>query len=393
MQFNNSIASRMGDLGTEAAFGILARANELEAQGRSIIHCEIGQPDFNTPANIIQAAKDALDQGYTGYTPTPGYPDLREAIAANYRAEKHVDAHADEVVVVPGGKPVMFYTMLMLVEPGDEVVLPDPAFPIYESCVRFAGGVPVPVALRAEKDFRFDPEDLRRAITPKTRLVILNSPSNPTGGVSTARDLEMIAAILRERPDIYIMSDEMYDHLVFDCDIAPSIAAIPGFKDRTVILNGFSKTYSMTGWRLGYGIMNRELAEYMELLMVNSNSCSAAFTQRAAIEALKGPQDSVREMREAFRERRDWLVPALNEIPGVSCVMPEGAFYAFPDISSFGLSCEEFCARLLDEAGVAATFGTSFGRAGEGYIRLSYANSLDNLKTAAQRLAKFTRSL
>ena len=393
MKEKNALAARMANLGTESAFGVLARANELEAAGRSVIHCEIGQPDFKTPAHIIEAAYEAMKAGYTGYGPTPGYPQLRERIAAYYREQKGVPAQMDQVVVVPGGKPVMFFTMLMMIEPGDEVIVPDPGFPIYQSCVRFAGGKVVPLPLTAENRFCFTSEGLRAAITPKTKLVILNSPSNPTGGVCTAEDLKGLAAVLAERPDIYILADEIYDRLVYGMEIAPSIAALPGFQDRTIILNGFSKSYSMTGWRLGYGIMRRDLAEQMELLMVNSNSCAASFTQMAALEALNGPQDSVLEMKAAFQERRDWLVDALNQIPGIRCEKPQGAFYAFPDISSFGLSSHDFCVRLLDEAGVATTWGTSFGAAGEGFMRLSYATSLDNLKEAVRRLEAFTAKL
>ena len=389
----NSVAARMDLLNTESAFKILARANALEAQGRDIVHCEIGQPDFKTPAHIIEAAHTAMVNGFTGYSPTPGYPRLRQAIADFYNEHKQIGTRPEEVVVVPGGKPIMFYTMLMLVDPGDEVILPDPAFPIYQSCVKFAGGVPVNIPLLAQNHFRFDLEVLKRSITPRTRLVILNSPSNPTGGVFHEEDIREIARILQDRPDIYILSDEIYDRLVYDMDIAPSIASIPAFKDRTIILNGFSKAYSMTGWRLGYGIMNEELARQMELLMVNSNSCAASFTQIAAIEALTGPQDSVAEMKEAFRERRDWLVAALNDIPGISCFMPKGAFYAFPDISSFGLGCREFCERLLTEAGVAASWGTAFGDAGEGFMRISYATSMENLKKAVDRIDRFTRTL
>ncbi|MBQ1506561.1 MAG: aminotransferase class I/II-fold pyridoxal phosphate-dependent enzyme, partial [Erysipelotrichales bacterium] len=262
---NNAIASRISRLNTESAFQILAKANALEAQGRKIIHCEIGQPDFRTPDNIIAAANLAITGGYTGYSPTPGYPKLRETIAGFYRKHKNVRTDADEVVVVPGGKPVMFYTMLMLVDSGDEVIIPDPGFPIYRSCVSFSGGVPVSLPLRQENEFRFDIEEFKSLITPKTKLVILNSPSNPTGGVFTEEDLKAIAEILQEHPNVYVMSDEIYDRLVYDSEIAPSIAAIPEMKDRTIILNGFSKTYSMTGWRLGYGIMNHELAQAMEL--------------------------------------------------------------------------------------------------------------------------------
>ena len=391
--FENSLAARINLLNTESAFRILAKANSLEAEGRHIIHCEIGQPDFRTPEHIARAACQAINDGITGYSPTPGYPKLRQAIADFYTANKHVKTDMNEVVVVPGGKPIMFYTMLMLVNPGDEVILPDPGFPIYHSCISFAEGVPVPIPLREENGFRYDLDRLKDAITPKTKLIILNSPSNPTGGVFDEEDLREIAELLSDRPDIFILSDEIYDRLVYDSDVAPSIAALPEFKDRTIILNGFSKAYSMTGWRLGYGIMNAELAQKMELLMVNSNSCAASFSQIAAIEALTASQDCVELMKEAFRERRDWLVDALNAIPGISCIKPNGAFYAFPNISSFGLTSFDFCDRLLTEAGVAAAWGTSFGACGEGYFRLSYATSLDNLKEAVWRIADFTAKL
>jgi len=390
--FEQALAPRMGRLHTETAFQILAQANALEAQGRNIIHCEIGQPDFKTPAHIIEAAHKAMLDGFTGYTPTPGFPDLREAIAADASRRKHIDARAEEVVVVPGGKPVMFYTMLMLIRPGDEVIYPNPGFPIYESCIRFAGGTPVPMPLLGKNNFRLDLEQFKASITGKTRLVLLNSPSNPTGGLFEQEDILAIAEVLKDRPDIFILSDEIYDRLVFEGE-ACSIASVPGFKDRTIILDGFSKTYAMTGWRIGYGIMHPELARQMELLMVNSNSCTAAFTQKAALAALTGPQNGVEEMRQAFRARRDWLVAALNDIPGITCATPRGAFYAFPDISSFGLPGKEFCQRLLNEAGVAAAWGTSFGEYGEGHFRLSYATSLDNLKIAVDRLAAFTKTL
>ena len=282
--------------------------------------------------------------------------------------------------------------MLMLLEPGDEVIYPNPGFPIYESCIRFAGGVPVPMPLLDQNDFRPDLEQFKNAITPRTKLVLINSPSNPTGGVFEREDIQAIAEILRDRPDIFILSDEIYDRLAFDGETC-SIASIPGFKDRTIILDGFSKSYAMTGWRIGYGIMHRELAKQMELLMVNSNSCTASFTQMAAMAALQGPQDAVEEMRESFRTRRDWLVKALNDIPGITCRTPRGAFYAFPDISSFGLESSEFCHRLLQEGGVAAAWGTSFGIYGEGHFRLSYATSLENLKIAVERIEAFTKSL
>ncbi len=390
--FEHQIAGRMDRLHSESAFQILAQANALEAQGRSIIHCEIGQPDFKTPPHIIEAAYQAMKDGYTGYSPTPGYPQVREAIAEYAQRQKHISTDAEEVVIVPGGKPVMFYTMLMLLEPGDEVIYPDPGFPIYASCIRFAGGVPVPMPLLDKNDFRPDLEQFRQSITPRTKLVLINSPSNPTGGVFEREDIQAIADILRDRPDIFILSDEIYDRLAFDGETC-SIASIPGFKDRTIILDGFSKSYAMTGWRIGYGIMHRELAKKMELLMVNSNSCTASFTQMAAMAALQGPQDAVEEMRAVFRERRDWLTAALEQVPGITCRKPRGAFYAFPDISSFGLSSREFCRRLLEEGGVAAAWGTSFGRYGEGHFRLSFATSLEDLKIAVDRIAAFTKTL
>ncbi len=391
--YENLLSARLDSLNSESAFKILAKANKLEAEGRKIIHCEIGQPDFKTPEHISNAAITAINNGITGYSPSQGFPELRWAIADFYTRQKHVNADMNEVVVVPGGKPVMFFTMLMLVDHGDEVIIPDPGFPIYSSCIRFAGGVPVPIPLLEKDNFKYDLNRLKAAITPKTKLIILNSPSNPTGGVFDEEDLKEIADILKDRPDIFILSDEIYDRLVYDSDIAPSIAAIPEFKDRTIILNGFSKAYSMTGWRLGYGIMNEELARKMELLMINSNSCAASFTQYAAIEALRAPQDSVEMMKAAFKERRDWLIKALNDIPGISCVCPSGAFYAFPNISSFGLKSVDFCDRLLTEAGVASAWGSSFGAQGEGYFRISYANSLDNLKEAVERIADFTAKL
>lgn len=390
--YESVLAERIGRLHTESAFQIMAEANALEARGRSIIHCEIGQPDFVTPPHIIEAAYEAMKAGYTGYSPTPGYPDVRAAIAEEAGRRKHIKTNAEEIVIVPGGKPIMFFTMLMLVSPGDEVLYPNPGFPIYESCIRFAGGVPVPMPLLDENDFRIDLNRFKASLSEKTRLVILNNPGNPTGGVLTKEDILAIADILKDRPKIMILSDEIYDRLVFDGEVT-SIASLPGFKDRTVILDGFSKTYAMTGWRIGYGIMHPELAEKMALLMVNSNSCTAAFTQRAALAALKGPQDAAVEMREAFKARRDWVVAALNEIPGLSCRMPGGAFYAFPNIESFGIDSHSFCTRLLHEGGVAAAWGTAFGSYGEGHFRISFANSLDNLKIAVKRIADFTKTL
>ncbi len=390
--YENVIASRISQLHTESAFQILAHANELERQGMKVIHCEIGQPDFLTPRNIIEAGCEAMRAGYTGYTPTAGYPEVRQTIAEYIQAHKHVPAEKENIVIVPGGKPIMFFATQLLVEPGDEVIYPDPGFPIYESCIRFAGGKPVPMPLYAENDFRPDWESFERSITDRTKLVIINSPSNPTGGVFSEEDIRTLADILSRHPDIYILSDEIYDRLIFEGS-AFSIASLPGFRERTIILDGFSKTYAMTGWRIGYGVMERAFAEKIELLMVNSNSCTAAFTQIAAQEALTGPQDSVEEMREAFRKRSGYVAEALNGIEGITCRRPKGAFYTFPDISSFGIPDREFCTRLLDEFGVATSWGTAFGRYGEGYMRLSCAASMEDLEDAVERIAAFTKTL
>jgi len=390
--FEQYFNKRMALLDTESAFRTLARARALEARGRSVIHMEIGQPDFPTPRNVAEAGRRAIEAGCTGYAPTPGFPELRQAIADYAAKYKNVRTSPDEVVVVPGAKPVMFFTMLMLIEPGDEVIYPNPSFPIYESLIKYTGGAPVPVPLKPDDGFRLDLDAFRRSVTDKTKLVILNNPANPTGGVYADGDIAQIADILKDYPGVFVLSDEIYDRLVYDGGVT-SIASMPEIKDRTIILDGFSKTYAMTGWRLGYGIMHRELAERMELLAVNSFSCAAAFTQMAAVEALTGPQDAVDEMREAFRERRDYLVGALNAIGGIRCQTPGGAFYVFPDISAFGLNSEAFATRLLDEAGVAASSGASFGRFGEGFIRLSYAASLENIKIAAERIAAFVRTI
>jgi aspartate/methionine/tyrosine aminotransferase len=387
----NKAAERMSLLHTESAFQILARANALEAQGRSIIHLEIGQPDFKTPQNIIEAAYKAMNEGKTGYGPTGGIIPLRETIAEHCQSYKNVAANIDEIVVVPGGKPVMFFSMLMLAQQGDEVIFPDPGFPIYESVIKFSGAKPVSMPLLEDKGFRVDLKKLKEDINEKTKLIIVNNPGNPTGGMFTKDDIYAIADMVRGK-GIYILSDEIYDRIIFG-EQPLSIATLPGMKDWTIILDGFSKTYAMTGWRLGYGVMNRELAEHMTMLMVNSNSCAATMTQWAAIEALKGPQDEPAKMVRAFKERRDYMVDALNHIDGIHCVLPEGAFYVFPNISSFGLSSAEFANRLLEEAGVAAAAGTAFGRYGEGFVRFSSANSLENIKIAVERLEKFCKGL
>jgi aspartate/methionine/tyrosine aminotransferase len=388
---SNQVAGRMSRLHTESAFQILARANALEAQGKSVIHCEIGQPDFKTPGNIIEAAYKAMKEGKTGYTPTPGIIPLREAIAEYAGNYKKVKTDISEIVVTPGGKPVMFFTMLMLAQEGDEVIYPNPGFPIYESVIKFSGAKPVPMRLREENEFRVDLNKLKQDINSKTKVIILNNPCNPTGAMLRNDDIHAIADMVRGK-GIYILSDEIYDRIIFG-EQPLSISTLPGMKDWTIILDGFSKTYAMTGWRLGYGIMNKELAEHMTMLMVNSASCAASITQWAAVEALKGPQDEAEKMVAAFKERRDYIVGALNSIKGISCVNPGGAFYVFPNISSFGLTSSVFANRLLEEGGVAAAAGTAFGDFGEGFIRFSYANSLENLKIAIDRLDKFCKAL
>ncbi|MDD5945789.1 MAG: pyridoxal phosphate-dependent aminotransferase [Clostridia bacterium] len=386
------IADRVTRLQGESAFAILSKAKALEEQGMDVIHLEIGQPDFQTPDNIMQAATKAMSDGYTGYGPTLGYNELRQAVADYAKKYKNIDTTMDNVAIVPGGKPTMFFTMLTLVKPGEEVIYPNPGFPIYESCIKFAQGVPVPLPLTAENDFRLDIEKFKSLITPKTKLVIINSPCNPTGGVFDKEDILAMADVLKDRPDIFILSDEIYDRLIFDGQPF-SIASLPEFRDRTLVLDGFSKTYAMTGWRIGYCIANTDIIKQFEMIMVNSVSCVCSFTQMAGVEALTGPQDSVEEMKTEFKKRRDWLVDALNKIEGIKCRLPKGAFYAFPDISSFGLTSREFADRLLDEEGVALAWGTSFGEYGEGYIRISYATSLENLKEAVKRIERFTKRL
>ena len=386
------IAERVTRLNGESAFAILSKAKALEAQGMDVIHLEIGQPDFQTPSNIMEAADRAMANGCTGYSPTLGFNELRQAVADYVKKYKNVDAGLENVAIVPGGKPTMFFTMMTLVRPGDEVIYPNPGFPIYESCIKFAEGVPVPLPITAENDFRLDIEKFKSLITPKTKLIIINSPGNPTGGVFEKEDILAMAEVLRDRPDIFILSDEIYDRLVFDGKTF-SIASLPEFRDRTLVLDGFSKSYSMTGWRIGYCVANEEIIKRFELLMVNSVSCTCSFTQMGALEALTGSQDSVDRMREEFRKRRDWLVEALNNIDGIKCRLPRGAFYAFPDISSFGLTSKEFADRLLNDEGVALAWGTSFGEYGEGHIRISYATSLENLKEAVKRIRRFTQRL
>ncbi|MCW5849199.1 MAG: pyridoxal phosphate-dependent aminotransferase [Anaerolineae bacterium] len=381
------LAEPMSRLGTETAFKVLAKARALEAQGREVIHLEIGEPDFDTPSNIIQAGIRALQSGQTHYVPAAGILPLREAIAQYIGETRGIQVDPGMVVVTPGGKPIMFYAILALINPGDEVLYPNPGFPIYESMIRFVNGVPVPTPLTDQNNFRLDLDHFRASLTPRTRMVILNSPANPTGGVMTQDDVRAVAEMLADRPDIIILSDEIYDRILYSGEHF-SITSLPGFQERTIILNGFSKTYAMTGWRLGYGVMPARLADPITTLMINSNSCTAAFTQWAGVEALTGPQDSVQHMLDAFRARREVIVEGLNAIPGIRCAMPEGAFYAFPNIEGTGRTADELADELLQKAGVAVLSGTAFGAYGQGYLRLSYANSIPNIKKALERIAE-----
>ena len=377
----------MERLGTETAFSVLAKAKALEAEGRGIIHLEIGEPDFDTPSHVVEAGCRALQDGHTHYTPTAGIPELRGAIAEDVGRNRGIDVRPEQVVVTPGGKPIMFFTILALVDEGDEVLLPNPAFPIYESMVNFVGGKPVFVPLRQEHGFRFDLDEFEAGLSERTRLVILNSPANPTGGVLTPDDIAGLAEILREHPDVYVLSDEIYSRLLYTGDFA-SIASEEGFGPdaRTIILDGFSKTYAMTGWRLGYGVMPEPLAEEVAKLQVNSNSCTSAATQHAGLAALRGPQDAVEDMLAEFLARRDLIVAGLDDLPGVECITPQGAFYAFPRIAETGHSADGLADLLLDEAGVACLSGTAFGHHGEGHLRLSYANSRENIGLALERM-------
>lgn len=374
----------MSRLGTETAFEVLARARTLEAQGKEIIHLEIGEPDFDTPANVVEAGIDAIQKGWTHYTPSAGLMALREAIAEDVSASRHVKCSADEVVIVPGGKPTIYFTFMALVEEGDEVIYPNPGFPIYESLINFCGAKPVPIALRDENDFRLDPNEVADLVTDRTKLIVLNSPHNPTGGMMTAQDVRDLAAAIGDR-DIMVLSDEIYSRLIFDGEHF-SIMSIDGWKDRTIMLDGFSKTYAMTGWRLGYGVMRRELAQHFGRLMTNVNSCTAAFTQVAGIEAVRGEQESVENMRKEFKRRRDRVVERINKIPGFSCRMPKGAFYIFPNIQQTGWKARKMADALLEEAGVACLAGTAFGAFGEGHLRFSIANSMENLDKAIDRI-------
>ncbi|HEX9120106.1 MAG TPA: pyridoxal phosphate-dependent aminotransferase [Terriglobales bacterium] len=383
------LAKRMSRLGTETAFEVLVKARALEAQGKSIIHLEIGEPDFDTPANIIEAGSNALHKGWTHYGPSPGLPELRQTIADYVSRTRNVKVAPEEVVVVPGGKPIMFYAITALAEEGDEVIYPNPGFPIYESMINFVGAKAVPIQLREELDFRLDVKELAAKITNNTRLIILNSPHNPTGGVLTKKDVLEIAAAIGDR-DIMVLSDEIYSRLLFEGEPF-SIMSVDGFKDRTILLDGFSKTYAMTGWRMGYGVMRADLATHLARLQTNAVSCTASFTQKAGVEALTGDQTAVTTMCAEFKRRRDYMVERLNRIKGFSCRMPKGAFYVFPNVTKTGWPSKKLADALLEEAGVAGLSGTSFGAFGEGYVRFSVANSMENIQKALDRIEEWTK--
>jgi aspartate aminotransferase len=387
VQYELRLAERMSRLGTETAFEVLNRARALERQGKDIIHLEIGEPDFDTPENVINAGVDALRAGWTHYGPSAGLPELREVIAEEVSRSRGVRVQPEEVVVVPGGKPIIFFSILALVDQGDEVIYPNPGFPIYESMVNYVGGNAVPIRLREEKDFGLDVDELSHLISDKTRLIILNSPQNPTGGVLSKSDIEDIADAIGDR-NIFILSDEIYSRLIFE-GRHHSIISAAGFKDRTILLDGFSKTYAMTGWRMGYGVMRPDLAVQVARLMTNSNSCTASFSQVAGVEALQGDQSSVDHMRDEFRKRRDMFVAGLNRIKGFSCRIPKGAFYVFANVMKTGWDSKRLADALLEEASVACLSGTSFGEFGEGYIRFSVANSMENLSRALGRIEQW----
>lgn len=385
-------AKRMQELGTETAFEVLAKAKALEKQGRKIIHLEIGEPDFDTPKNIRDAAAKAMNSGYTHYVPAAGLPELREAIAEYISKTRHIDVKPEEVVVTPGAKPIIFFSALACVEVGDEVMYPNPGFPIYESMINFVGAEPVPMPLKEENDFAIDTEDTIEKISDKTKMIILNFPENPTGGVLTKENLEAIADKVKNRDDLIIISDEIYSQMIYEGE-HKSIASLPGMKEKTVIIDGFSKTYAMTGWRLGYGVMRKDLAEKITQLMINSNSCTCAFTQMAGIEALRGPQDEAKRMVEEFKRRREVIVSGLNKIEGITCKKPQATFYVFPNVKGVNMDSKKLPDFLLEKAGVAALSGTAFGKYGEGYLRFSFANSIPNIEKALTQIEEALQTL
>ena len=381
------LAERMGRLGTETAFEVLAKARRLEAEGQEIIHLEIGEPDFDTPANIVEAGKQALAKGYTHYGPTPGLMEVRERIAREVSETRSISVTADNVVITPGAKPIMFFTMLALVDEGDEVLYPNPGFPIYESMIDFVGGVAVPMKLLPSRDFAVDVAEVEGQITPRTKLMVLNSPNNPCGSVIEKAEMEALADLARKH-DIVVLSDEIYRRFLYEGE-HHSVSSFPGMRDLTVILDGFSKTYAMTGWRIGYGVMPLELVEPISRLATNSVSCTASFTQIAVLEAMDGPQDEAERIVAEFKKRRDIIVAGLNRIPGIRCPMPKGAFYVFPSVEGTGISSRDFADALLEDYGVACLAGESFGEYGTGCVRFSFANSAENLERALERIDRF----
>ena len=380
------LAACMSRLGTESAFEVLARAKALQAQGKDIVNLGIGAPDFRTPANIVEAGRKALADGHHFYTPAKGIPQLREAVAEDILKRRKVEVHPDQVVVVPGGKPTMFFAILMLGEPGVEILYPNPGFPIYESLICFTGATPVPIELKEASGFSFSAEAVLAKITPRTRLLIVNTPANPTGGVVPKSELDKLAKGLEAHPQVVLLSDEIYSRMVYDGLEHASLLAYEHLRERTILLDGWSKTYSMTGWRLGYGVWPRSLVADAERMQINSNSCPSAPVQWAGVEALRGPQDEVERMMAAFDARRKVIVEGLNAIPGFSCVMPRGAFYAFPNVTGTGMRSKQLETLLLNEAGVAILAGTSFGAQGEGYLRFSYAASTEDIRKALGRV-------
>lgn len=384
-------AERMSRLGTETAFEVLARAKELERQGRNVVHLEIGEPDFDTPRFIIDAAIEALHGGYTHYGPSAGMPEVREVVAKHVSQNRGIEVDAENVVVTPGGKPIIFFSMLACVDEGDEVIYPNPGFPIYESVADFLGAKAVPLPVREEHDFTFDLDEFASLITDRTKFVIINSPQNPTGGVLSREDLEGIAGIVRDR-DLYVLCDEIYSEILYEGE-HHSLASLPGMLDKVILLDGHSKTYAMTGWRLGYGVMPKDLAAHVTRLMTNCNSCTSVFVQIAGMNALTGPQDEVKKMVAQFRKRRDVIVGGLNMIPGVSCKSPKGAFYVFPNVKKVPMDSGELAKQLLEKAGVAALSGTAFGALGDGYLRFSYANSIANITKGLERVGEYIASI
>jgi aspartate/methionine/tyrosine aminotransferase len=382
----------MDGLGTETAFEVLAKAKALEKQGREIIHLEIGEPDFDTPSNIKEAAIKAMKAGYTHYVPASGIPELREAIAEYLSKSRGIDVDPEEVVVTPGAKPIIFFSILACVEPGDEVMYPNPGFPIYESMINFVGAKPVPMPLKEENDFSIDNQDTVDKINKKTKMIILNSPENPTGGVLSKSNLEAIADHVKNRGDLFVLSDEVYCQIIYEGK-HQSIASLPSMKEKTILMDGFSKTYAMTGWRLGYAAMRKDLAQKVTQLMINSNSCTCAFTQMAGVEALRGPQSEPRKMDEEFRRRREIIVSGLNRIKGISCKKPRGTFYVFPNVKSLSMESKKLSDLILQKAGVAVLSGTAFGAYGEGYLRLSFANSVENIEKAMKRISEALKAL